>query len=123
VYRKEDLASGVETSDPSRRAAALSYVADRSGDLIIVPQPYYYLSSEATTHGTAHQYDARVPVILAGLGIKPGEYLGAATPADVAPTLAFLAGIGLPAAEGRVLVEALAPPPPPKPTAATAPRR
>ena len=123
VYRKADLAGGAETSDPSRRAAALSYVGDRSGDLIIVPQPYYYLSSDATTHGTAHQYDARVPVILAGLGIKPGEYLSAATPADIAPTLAFLAGITMAAAEGRVLVEALAPPPPPKPAAAIAPRR
>ena len=123
VYRKEDLVRGVETFDPSRRAAALSYVADRSGDLIIVPQPYYYLSSDATTHGTAYQYDARVPVFLAGLGIKPGEYLSAATPADIAPTLAFLAGIELSASEGRVLAEALAPPPPSTPAASTAPRR
>jgi len=123
VYRKEDLASGAETSDPSRRAAAVSYAGDRSGDLIIVPQPYYYLSSDATTHGTAHQYDTRVPLVLFGHGIRAGEYLTAASPADIAPTLAFLSGITMAAAEGRVLVEALAPPSPPKPPAATAPRR
>jgi len=81
------------------------------------------LFSDATTHGIAYQYDARVPVFLAGLGIKPGEYLSAATPADIAPTLAFLAGIELSASEGRVLVEALAPLPPSTPAASTAPRR
>jgi predicted AlkP superfamily pyrophosphatase or phosphodiesterase len=123
VYRKEDLIGGLETSDPTRRAATLSFVEDRSGDLIVVPRPYYYTSSDATTHGTAHQYDARVPVILAGQGIRRGEYLTAATPADIAPTLAFLAGITMSAAEGRVLTEALAPPTPQKPPASAAPRR
>jgi predicted AlkP superfamily pyrophosphatase or phosphodiesterase len=123
VYRREDLIGGPETTDPSRRAAALSFVEDRSGDLIVVPRPYYYTSTDATTHGTAHQYDTRVPVILAGQGIRRGEYLTPATPADVAPTLAFLAGITMSAAEGRVLTEALAPPAPAKPAAIAPPRR
>jgi predicted AlkP superfamily pyrophosphatase or phosphodiesterase len=122
VYRKEDLIGGAETIDPTRRAAELSYVDDRSGDLIVVPRPYYYTSSDATTHGTAYHYDARVPVILAGQGIRRGEYLTPATPADVAPTLAFLAGITMSAAEGRVLTEALAPPAPAAATPA-APRK
>ena len=43
-----------------------------------------------------------------GKGIKPGEYLAEATPADIAPTLAFLTGITLTQAEGRVLTEAIA---------------
>lgn len=123
AYRKEDLTNGAETGDPTRRAAALSYVQNRSGDLVIVPQPYYSLSSDATTHGTAYQYDARVPIVLAGFGIRPGEYLTPATPADIAPTLAFLSGIEMSAAEGRVLTEALAAPPPAKPRVPATPRR
>lgn len=111
VYRKEELASGADTSDPMKRAASLSYVDDRSGDLIVVPKPYFTLSAEPATHGTAHQYDTRVPVILFGAGIRPGESLAPATPADIAPTLAFLVGVTMSAAEGRVLSEALDAPP------------
>ena len=42
-----------------------------------------------------------------GHGIKPGRYDQAVTPADIAPTLAALAGITLPQAEGRALRAAL----------------
>jgi hypothetical protein len=48
-----------------------------------------------------------VPIILFGRGVKPGVYADAATPADIAPTLAALCGISLPAAEGHVLAAAL----------------
>lgn len=50
-------------------------------------------------------------MILFGQGIKKGEYLQPAAPIDLAPTLAFLTGITLPEATGRVLTEALAPRP------------
>ena len=46
--------------------------------------------------------------LLFGHGIRKGEYLQPASPLDLAPTLAFLTGITLPDATGRVLVEALA---------------
>lgn len=108
VYRKDELASARDTLDPLKRAAVLSYVEGRSGDLIVVPQPYFYFSSpDATTHGTAYAYDAQVPVILAGAGIRPGEYFTTVSPADVAPTLGFLVGVSLSAGEGRVLSEAI----------------
>jgi len=48
-----------------------------------------------------------VPVILFGAGVKAGRYDRAATPADIAPTLARGAGIKMPKAEGRVLAEGL----------------
>ncbi len=48
-----------------------------------------------------------MPIFLLGQGIKRGQYLGDAAPIDIAPTLAFLMGITLPAADGRVLNEAL----------------
>ena len=60
-----------------------------------------------TTHGTAHPYDAHVPVLFYGAGIKPGTYEGPAAPIDIAPTLARLCGVALPAATGHVLERAL----------------
>jgi predicted AlkP superfamily pyrophosphatase or phosphodiesterase len=99
------------SSDRTVRAAALSQVASRSGDIILVGKPYWYFSprgdGSGTTHGTAHPYDRRVPLILLGHGIKPGHHTTAASPADIAPTLAQVIGVQLPKAEGRVLKEAL----------------
>jgi predicted AlkP superfamily pyrophosphatase or phosphodiesterase len=100
------------------RAAALNFSERASGDFILVPRPYWiHVRAEegkvptpgpGTTHGTNHLYDRRVPVAFFGAGIRPGEYLGAATPADIAPTLAYLAGLTPAATDGRILVEALA---------------
>ena len=44
--------------------------------------------------------DTRVPLLLIGSGIRAGQYLAPASPVDLAPTLAFLAGVTLPRAEG-----------------------
>lgn len=92
--------------DPVKRAAALSYYAGRSGDIIIVPRPGWMLSStSAATHGTLYWHDQRVPVIFYGPGVSSGQRTGAATPADVAPTLGALAGVPFPTADGRPLIE------------------
>ena len=96
------------TDDRLVRAARLSYVPDRSGDLFIMPKPYWLMSSAGTTHGTGYFYDERVPVLLFGAGIKPGKYWGTASPADLAPTLAALCGVTMARPDGRVLSEALA---------------
>ena len=90
-----------------RRAAALSYYPGRSGDLIMVPKEQWLLATSATTHGTLYPYNQRVPVLLFGHGVKAGRYTGAATPADLAPTLASVARIAVAPTDGRVLREAL----------------
>jgi arylsulfatase A-like enzyme len=115
VFRGEEMAALQSSRDPMARATALSYFAGRSGDILMVPKPYWLLVStsrdpaagDATTHGTWYAYDARVPLIMMGPGIQRGDYLEAASPADIAPTLAFLCGITLARADGRVLAEAL----------------
>ncbi|HYB93776.1 MAG TPA: alkaline phosphatase family protein, partial [Vicinamibacterales bacterium] len=103
VYRKEELSA----SDPLTRAAALSHYEGRSGDIKMLGRAYWITSSSTTTHGTGHRYDTRVPVVLYGFGIKKGEYLDQVTPIDLAPTLAFLTGVTLADATGRVLGEAI----------------
>ena len=98
-------------ADPVVRAAALSYMAGRSGDFVVIPQPYWTVTARnganAAEHGTPHEYDRRVPIVLLGGAVTPGRYDRAVTPADIAPTLAAVAGIRMPKAEGRVLQEAL----------------
>ena len=74
---------------------------------MVVFKPYWIASSGTTSHGSGYAYDTHVPVLLMGAGIAPGEYAQPASPTDIAPTLAYLAGITLPRASGRVLVEAL----------------
>ena len=109
VFRSDELERPAPADDGLAHAARLSHYAGRSGDLILVPKLHWIISSDAATHGTAHPYDARVPVAFMGYGISPGAYDGAASPADIAPTLARLAGVRLPDATGRVLAEAVAP--------------
>jgi predicted AlkP superfamily pyrophosphatase or phosphodiesterase len=110
VYWAPQLADLTSTDDPILRAMRLSYVAGRSGDLNVVLRPYWLASGSGTSHGTPYLYDQRVPVVFMGAGIQRGRYLTAATPLDIAPTLAAIAGIQLTRTDGRVLVDAIAKP-------------
>jgi arylsulfatase A-like enzyme len=109
VLRKDRLSD--RSADPIVRAAALTNFEGRSGDLIVVAKPNWPIggraAAEAGSHGAPYDYDQRVPVVLFGAGIKPGRYEQPSTPADIAPTLARVAGIKMSKAEGRVLAEAL----------------
>jgi predicted AlkP superfamily pyrophosphatase or phosphodiesterase len=116
VYQAEELDDRPATHDPSRAADSAGFFKPRSGDLFIVPKPYWIWDYSApgkpgrsggTSHGTPNYYDQRVPVILMGRGIRRGKYYEAATPADIAPTLATLCGITLVTHDGRTLAEAL----------------
>jgi len=114
VYRAEEVQDWPDTQSPIRIAEAASYFPGRSGDLLLVPKPYWLVSAAAgdsrghgTGHGTPYGYDQRVPVLFMGWGIEPGEYRGRVSPADVAPTLAALCGVTLVSSDGRVLAEAL----------------
>jgi predicted AlkP superfamily pyrophosphatase or phosphodiesterase len=109
AFNGDDLitAEARTEGEAAKRAAALNYHPGRSGDLIVVPREHWILSTAAATHGTHHPYDSRVPVIFYGAGVVAGRYAGAATPADIAPTLAALAQFPAPAIDGRVLTEAV----------------
>lgn len=112
VFRPEELHPLPQTPDPILRAASLSYVPGRSGDLIVALKPYWIFSNtpnDGTTHGSANSYDQRVPLIFFGAGIHPGTFLGNASPADIAPTLAYLCGITLARVDGHLLTDAVAP--------------
>jgi hypothetical protein len=111
VFRPEELHPMPQTPDPILRAASLSYVAGRSGDLIVALKPYWIYGDTTiggTTHGSANSYDQRVPLIFYGFGIHPGIFLTSASSADIAPTLAYLCGITLARVDGHLLTDAVA---------------
>ncbi len=107
----------VSDSDVVMRRVLHGFHPARSGDVVIIYQPYGIEFSEpddpadtpaAATHGSPYSYDTHVPLIIMGSGFKGGRYLEAATPADIAPTLAEMLGIQKPSnATGRVLIEGI----------------
>jgi arylsulfatase A-like enzyme len=63
-----------------------------------------------TTHGTAFNYDAHVPVVFMEAGVRPGKYDQNVATVDIAPTLATLLEVDPPSGSaGRALTEALVP--------------
>ena len=107
--RTQLLRGATSIGDPIERRVLHGFYPSRSGDIILVPEPYKYLAEMLTaTHGSPYSYDTHVPTIIMGSGITPGRYFEAATPADIAPTLSALLRITPPSnVTGRVLVEAL----------------
>jgi hypothetical protein len=75
--------------------------------LLLVPKENWILAATGTSHGSPYSYDQRVPVLLFGAGIKPGVRDEAATPADLAVTVASIVGVRLPSPDGHVLTGAL----------------
>jgi hypothetical protein len=78
----------------------------RGSDLFVVSEPYWLFEARGTSHGTPYNYDAHVPVVFMGAGIKPGRYHMRAAVNDIAPTLATLLDVEIPSgSSGRVLHE------------------
>jgi hypothetical protein len=106
VFPSAGLERQRSSEDETVRAAALSHVAGRSGQFVIVPKPnYIIIGSDATTHGTHRPYDQHVPLIFFGSGVKPGRYQTPSTPADLAATLASRIGLAMPGADGVARTE------------------
>jgi predicted AlkP superfamily pyrophosphatase or phosphodiesterase len=116
IFRAEQVQNSPATQSPILAAVANGYFPGRSGDLFIVPNPYWFMDrtpagkarSYGTSHSSPYNYDQHVPVLFMGFGIRHGEYFDAVTPADVAPTLAALCGITLATRDGHPLAQALA---------------
>lgn len=115
VYRADQLQGRPATENPIRRAESDSFFPARSGDLLIVPEPYWSWDftrpgrkrGVGAMHGSPYYYDQHVPILFMGYGIQPGVYYAPATPEDIAPTLAEICGITLASRDGSVLGEIL----------------
>ena len=106
-------------STPSATLSRLrrSWYAPRSGDFMLIYEPYFvefYSHGRGTTSGSYYRYDTDVPLIFLGRRFKAGRFDQDVEATSVAPTLASVLDVAAPSlATGRVLTEALAPPPPP----------
>ena len=107
--RLQLLRGATSVTDPIERRALHGFYPSRSGDVVMVAEPYKYIAETITaTHGSPYSYDTHVPTIIMGPGVNAGRFLEPATPADIAPTLSVLLRITAPTnSTGRVLVEAL----------------
>lgn len=81
-----------------------SYDPARSGDLHVAYKQYVTTIIDPTrgavaTHGTVWDYDRQVPILFWWNGIAPHDAQESAMTVDIAPTLASLIGLALPAAE------------------------
>jgi hypothetical protein len=111
VFTRSQMEQGVAGKSRLGLLMQRAWHRELSGDLVLVPGAYssFGAGDGGATHGTPWAYDTQVPLVLMG---KPWIRQGAAPQyaevVDIAPTLAHLLRLRLPAgAEGRVLTEAL----------------
>ncbi|WP_308222576.1 alkaline phosphatase family protein [Frankia sp. AgB32] len=85
----------------------------RSPDLIVVHTPGHYWPERGGhlgEHGSLDAGQSRAPLLLSGAGVRVrGLRSGVARVIDVAPTLAALAGVTMPGAEGAALGDLVGP--------------
>ncbi len=115
VLTADDIAAAPKPTLPAdaltlAQRAAANYDPTRSGDLYIILKPritpipnggFGYVA----THGSAWDYDRRVPILFWSKDLKPFEQPNAVETVDILPTLASLIGLNIPPAEidGRCL--------------------
>ena len=96
---------------PLLRRIRNNYHPERSGDIYVVQDQYWFLFEEgpiAAMHGSPWRYDTFVPLIFSGPGISAKTVYRTVHPVDVAPTLAARLGIKPPSSSsGTPLREAL----------------
>jgi hypothetical protein len=113
AYRPEELTANRVSSGTYDEVFRRSVYPGRSGDVLVLLKPGVFLADDETStgHSTPYDYDARVPMIFIGTGIKAGTFDAPILTTCLAPTLGRLLGIPFtPGEDSRVLREALAKP-------------
>ncbi len=85
------------------------YNPQRSGDLVIINKSGYVDGfSTGTSHGAIYNYDAHIPLLFFGNGIKKGSVNRETYMTDIAPTISTLLGIQMPSGSiGKPITEIL----------------
>ncbi|HXG80338.1 MAG TPA: alkaline phosphatase family protein [Sphingomicrobium sp.] len=104
VFTGEQLAATpVATTPPDQwtliQRARASYFPGRSGDLVVLLKrnitPISDTSRYVATHGSAWDYDRRVPILFWRQGMAPSERNDAVSTVDIMPTLAASLGLAV----------------------------
>jgi predicted AlkP superfamily pyrophosphatase or phosphodiesterase len=111
IARVFDIQKLSETTLPDVQKKMLEngYYPKRSGDVQIILEPGWIdMGDKGTTHGLWNPYDAHIPLLWYGFGIKPGKLSREVYMTDIAPTLASLLRIQMPSGSiGHVIPEVL----------------
>ncbi|MCS6978125.1 MAG: alkaline phosphatase family protein [Gemmatales bacterium] len=107
VWTRSQLAE--KPDDPIGQAVWRTFHPDRCGEVYVVVKPYYLplVAKVGTTHGTPHDYDTHVPLILFGAGIRRGVFEQRVGPEVIAGALAEALGIAPPGDAEPVSLETL----------------
>jgi hypothetical protein len=102
AYTRTTLENGaIAPGDEIGEKVSHSFQPARSGDVIFVMLPYWWVTTEkyktGTGHGTPHGYDTHVPFLVYGGGVRPGIHTDAVTPLAAVPILARALNVPPPA--------------------------
>lgn len=106
--RPSALARADTVADDIARRWLHTIANDNISPLVITVERYSYWApfADATTHGTPHDYDANVPLILFGRPFAARRIDRVVRVVDIAPTLAHVLGIApMERVDGQVLAE------------------
>lgn len=107
---RTDLLAGRVTGTPILDKVQRAFHPTRSGNVIVVQKPGWYLYPQvdlfAAMHGSPYSYDTYVPIMFAGPGIKPAIVNRLVGPEDIAATVTTYLGVKPPSGSvGEVLTE------------------
>jgi predicted AlkP superfamily pyrophosphatase or phosphodiesterase len=112
ILKAFDLQQLGTTPLPSQIRSMLEngYFPQRGGDVQFILKPNYMdtYGPTGTTHGLWNPYDAHIPLLWYGWGIKPGKTNRETYMTDIAPTVAALLHIQMPGGcIGKVITEVI----------------
>ncbi|OYU54578.1 MAG: alkaline phosphatase family protein [Chitinophagaceae bacterium BSSC1] len=117
LLKKEAVANAFETSkimatsipQVQREMFANGYYPNRCGDIqFVLKSGYMEGGTTGTTHGLWAPYDAHIPLLFYGWGIKKGNSHREVYMTDIAPTVAALLKIQMPSGNiGHVITEVM----------------
>jgi hypothetical protein len=97
AFTAADLLAASPADDVATRMRR-SYHPARCGDVCPVLRPYHFFSDgeTGTTHGSPWGYDAHVPLLVMGPGVKGGQHTEPTTPQATAAIFARFLGVSSP---------------------------
>jgi predicted AlkP superfamily pyrophosphatase or phosphodiesterase len=116
---RSEMLDGRVASAPLQDKIRRSFNPERSGNVHLVPNPYWFLHSTdeaekmglpgiAAIHGSPWAYDTYVPIFFAGGHVEPRTVSRPVSPTDIAPTIAAYLGVKYPSGSvGTPLAEVL----------------
>ena len=107
---RTNLLRGDVPDNPIMNKVQRSFHTKRSGNVVIVQDPYWYLYPKpeefAGMHGSPYSYDTYVPIMIAGPGVGAQAVARPVAPEDIASTVALYLGTVPPSGSvGSPLVE------------------